>query len=139
MHRTLVTLAAALLTTSAASAQSYPDPQPDGHQLGIQQVNESGQVGTVTLFDHGAQSLVVVNVKGTGGRTQSVRIYRGHDCETDIESRPAAYLSDLKGGSSVSTVKLPYQRLVSGNYNVLIFSSTQRGARAVSCGHLYAS
>lgn len=139
MHRTLATLVAALLTTAAASAQSYPDANSGGHELGIQQVNSSGQVGTVTLFDHGAQSLVVVNVKGTGARTQSVRLYRGHDCETDIESTPAAFLNDLKGGSSVSTVKMPYSRLVSGNYNLLIFSSTQKGARAVSCGHLYSS
>lgn len=139
MQRTVATLIAALLTTAAASAQSYPDAHPGGHQLGMQQVNNSGQVGTVTLYDHGAQTLVVVNAKGTGGRTQAVRIYRGHDCDTDIASKPEAFLNDLKGGSSISTVKLGYSRLTSGNYNVLVFSSTQKGARAVSCGHLYAS
>src|SRR5947209_11982498 len=50
IKRTLDVLAAALLTTAVASAQSYPDDSGAGTRLGIEQLNTSGQVGEVTLF-----------------------------------------------------------------------------------------
>jgi hypothetical protein len=78
MKRLAAALALALLTTTGASAQSYPDDPGLGTERGIEQVNNSGQVGTMTLFRRGAATRVVVDLKGTEpGRVQSVRRYRG--------------------------------------------------------------
>jgi Cu/Zn superoxide dismutase len=138
MKRFLAAVAAALLTTAAASAQSYPGDPGVGVERGVEQVNNSGQVGTVTLFGGGAGTRVVVDLKGTPeGRVQSVRFYRGPSCEDLGTSGPAYYLSDMKNGHASSVVKAPENKLLSGNYNVVVFSSNQAGARATACGHLY--
>jgi hypothetical protein len=140
MKRIAAALALALLATGAASAQSYPDDPGLGTERGIEQVNNSGQVGTVTLFRRGAATRVVVDLKGTDpSRVQSVRLYRGPSCDDLGTSGPAYYLSDMRNGTSVSTVKAPEDKLVSGNYNLVVFSSNVKGARATACGHLYAS
>lgn len=136
MHRTLAALAAALLLPAVASAQSYPGDAGNGTERGVEQLNNSGQVGTVTLYDHGATTLVTVSIKGSNNRTESVRLYRGPACD-DIAPKTVQGLSDLKNGESRTTVKMPQSRLLSGNYNVLVFSSTAAGARSVACGHLY--
>ena len=139
MKRTAAALAIALLTTTVASAQSYPDDPGAGVERGVEQVNNSGQVGTVTLFHSGATARVVLELKGTvPGRVQSVRIYRGQSCEDFTPGGPAYFLNDMKNGRSSSVVKLPEEKLLSGNYNIVAFSSNQSGAGATACGHLYA-
>jgi Cu/Zn superoxide dismutase len=140
MKRPVAALVAALLTTAVASAQSYPGDPGVGVERGIEQVNNSGQVGTVTLFLRSPNTRVVIDLKGTTpGRVQSVRIYRGPSCDDMSTAGPAYFLTDMKNGISVSTVKASEATLLSGNYNVVIFSSNAPGARATACGHLYAS
>src|ERR1700682_208962 len=139
MKRSVAALVAALLTTAVASAQSYPGDSGTGTQLGIEQVSNSGQVGMVTLLDRGPETRVLVHLEGAPpGRAQSLRIYRGHSCEDFVPGGPAYFLNDLKNGESRSTVKLPVAKLLSGNYNVVIFSANTAGVPATACGHLYA-
>jgi len=138
MKRSFAAFAALLLTTASAYAQSYPGDPGAGTERGIEQVNNSGQVGTATLFNAGTSSRVVVDLKGTEGRVQSVRLYRGPSCDDLGTSGPAYYLTDMKNGRSTSTVKAPESKLLSGNYNVVVFASNAAGARATACGHLYA-
>jgi hypothetical protein len=138
MKRFAAALALALLTTAGASAQSYPDDQGLGTERGIEQVNNSGQVGTVTLFRRGAATRVVVDLKGTEpGRAQSVRLYRGKSCEEFDPGPPVYFLTDMRNGASNSTVKAAEEKLMSGNYNLVVFSSNAKGAPATACGHLY--
>jgi hypothetical protein len=140
MKRIAAALALALLATAGASAQPSPDDPGLGVERGIEQVNNSGQVGTVTLFNRGAATSVAVDLKGTEpGRVQSVRLYRGPSCDDLGTSGPAYFLSDMRNGRSVSSVKAPESKLLSGNYNVVVFSANTAGARATACGHLYAS
>jgi hypothetical protein len=136
MKRLIAVLAAALLTTAVASAQSYPGDPGVGSQRGVEQLNNSGQVGTVTLYSRPPNTRIAVVIEGTNGRVESVRIYRGPSCD-DLATTPIYQLTNLKGGFSSSTVKSPEATLLSGNYNVVLFSSTAPGARAVACGHLY--
>jgi hypothetical protein len=138
MKRILAALVAALsITAAAASGQSYPGDTGAGEERGVEQVNNSGQVGTVTLFRRDPNTSVVVRLHGTiPGRVQSVRVYRGPSCE-DLGGQPAYFLNDMKNGVSVSVVKAPESKLLSGNYNVVVFSSNARGASATACGHLY--
>ena len=139
MQRPIAVLVAALLSTTTASAQSYPDDPGVGVERGVEQLNNSGQVGTVTLFSRNPNTRIVVVLHGTQeGRAESVRIYRGPSCD-DLVTAPTYELVDLKNGLSTSTVKSAEAKLLSGNYNVVMFSSTASGARATACGHLYAS
>ena len=127
----------AVLTTAVASAQGYPGDSGAGVERGIQQVNDSGQVGTVTLFRRGTRTGIFVTMHGVlPGRTQSVRVYRGQDCDA-LESSPRYFLADLKGGVSRTEVALSEDRLLSGNYNLVVFSRNHPGAPAAACGHLY--
>jgi Cu/Zn superoxide dismutase len=138
MKRAIAALAAALLTTAAASAQPYPGDPGAGEQRGMEQVNNSGQVGTVTLFRRGTSTRLVVELHGTQpGRVQSVRLYRGPACD-DLGAKPEYFLTDLRAGRSLSTVNATEEKLLSGNYNVVVFSTNVAGAPATSCGHLYA-
>ena len=130
-------LAAMFLTGATALAQSYPGDTGAGVQRGIEQANNSGQVGTATVFGAGANTRVVVDLKGTDGRVQSVRLYRGPSCDDLGTGGPAYFLDDMKNGRSTSIVKAPESKLLSGNYNVVVFSSAQAGARATACGHLF--
>lgn len=139
MRRTVAALSAALLTTVVASAQSYPGDPGVGVERGIQQLNNSGQVGTVTLFGHGESTAVVVRLHGVPpGRTQRAGISRTRDCAS-IPPTPAYMLDDMRNGSSHSVVHASEDRLLSGNYSVVVFASRKPGAPPTACGWLYAS
>jgi len=68
MQRTVAALVATLLTSATASAQSYPGDPGTGTQRGIAQVNNSGQVGTITLFRTGRSTRIQVALEGDGLR-----------------------------------------------------------------------
>jgi hypothetical protein len=139
MKRTVAALTAALLTTAVASAQSYPGDPGRGIERGVQQLNNSGQVGTVTLFGHGQSTAVVVRLHGMPpGRTQRTGIYRTRDCAS-IPPAPAYKLGDVRDGLSRSVVNVSEDRLLSGNYSLVLFASTKAGAPPTACGWLYAS
>jgi hypothetical protein len=144
MHRFLAARCAALFATGAAvslltipaHAQSYPGDAGAGVQRGIQQLNNSGQVGTVTLFEHARDALVFVQIHGAP-HAESVRVVRGADCDS-LAPAVAFVVSDLHGGVSRSLVHAGVDRLLSGNYNVVVYGSTALHAGPVACGHLYA-
>ena len=90
------------------------------------------------LYSRGQLLQVLVDLKGTEpGRVQSVRLYRGKSCEEFDTGGPAYFLTDLRNGTSNSTVKAPEEKLLSGNYNLVVFSSNAKGTHATACGHLY--
>ncbi len=139
MKRILAALAALLLTSAGAGAQTPDDPGA-GDRLGIESLNNSGQVGSITFYggSGGAATRAEVEIKGANNRPEAVRIYRGQSCDNIGGGRPAYVLSNLSAaGTSRSAVKVSLDRLLSGNYNVIVFSSAVPGARAVACGHLY--
>lgn len=139
MKPIVAALAAALLTTAVASAQSYPDDPGRGEERGIQQLNNSGQVGTVTLFRHAESTTVVIRLHGVPlGRPQRAAIFRTRDCAS-VPPAPAYKLSDVRDGLSRSALNVSEDRLLSGNYSVVIFASTKAGAPPTACGWLYAS
>jgi hypothetical protein len=139
MKRTVAALTAALLTTAVASAQSYPGDPGVGVERGIQQLNNSGQVGTVTLFGHGQSTAVVVRLHGVPpGRMQRAGIYRTRACGS-IPPTPAYTPDDVRNSLSHLLVNTSEDRLLSGNYSVVVFASKQPSAPPTACGWLYAS
>ncbi|HEX3469397.1 MAG TPA: hypothetical protein VHT05_15050 [Candidatus Elarobacter sp.] len=139
MKRLAIVTVAALVAGAGASAQPFPGDPGLGVQRGMEQLNNSGQVGTVTLFAGGPNARVVVELHGTrDGRTQAVRLYRGPSCDA-LAAAPVYVLTEMRSGRSVSLVKAPESTLLSGNYNAVVLSSTAPGAKPTACGHLYAS
>lgn len=136
--RILAALAAAVwVTAGTAFAQSYPGDPGVGTQRGIEQAGNSGQVGTVTLFRHDRVTRIVVALHGTvPGRVQTVAIVRGPSCE-QLGPRAPYRLAPMRDGVSTAAVAAPEDRLLSGNYNVVVFASDASRAPVSACGHLY--
>ncbi|MBV8579271.1 MAG: hypothetical protein JOZ86_01390 [Candidatus Eremiobacteraeota bacterium] len=136
MKRVGTAVVAVLLTGAVASAQSYPGDTGSGVERGIQELNNSGAVGTVALYGRGWATRVLVVLHGVPDGPQAAKIERGLDCD-HMSSIQAYNLQDVRQGRSLSTVQAPEPKLLSGNYNVVVFSSTAPGARPIACGNLY--
>ncbi len=129
----------AALLACDASAQIDPDDTGAGTKLGLTQLDNSGQVGTVTLFAHGLHhTLVILDVQSVpAGQREPARIRRGHFCRTvPLHLIPAVALNDVAAGASRSEVAVATGTLLSGNYLVEVFGS-RHGPRRVTCGRLY--
>jgi len=132
-------LAGALCFSGRVGAQIAPDNTGAGTQLGMLEESNSGQVGWVTLFSRGNNTLVVIDLQGEPpGRHEPAHIHRGKSitCE-DIDPKPAIALADVVNGHSRTLVQAPEAKLLSGNYSVNVHVSAQNLKHYVSCGHLY--
>jgi len=122
---------------SGAWAQIAPDDTGAGTKRGIQSVNNSGQVGTVTLFRRGKSTLVVLEIHSVpAGRIEPAHIHRGSSCD-NIDPKPAFGLAPVVNGMSRTIVQYPEDKLLSGNYSVNVHASDKDLAHYVACGHLY--
>ena len=134
-----LSMAAALaFGASGALAQIAPDDSGAGTKRGIQELNNSGQVGTVTLFRHGDnKTLVVIELHSVpAGRREPAHIHRGQSCD-NIDPKPAFGLAPVVNGISRTIVEYPEDKLLSGNYSVNVHASDTQLSHYVACGHLY--
>ncbi len=141
LFRTMVLVAALAATGSAAApagaqdAVIVPTDHGLGVKLGIQQLNNSGQVGWVQLFKRNSKTVVAISLEGTHSR-EPAHIHRAKSCDSiaDIEPAVVAPLADVVDGKSITTVNLPIERMLSGNYAVVVHSPN--GGSYFACGHL---
>jgi hypothetical protein len=129
------------LVTSAALAQIAPGDTGAGVQRGLQQMNNSGEPGTVTLFSrkHGTETLVVIQVATEAtGRTRPASIRRGKDC-TDVAAQPAYPLAPVVDRTSRTLVEAPESKLLSGNYVLVVHAADNHLEQFTACGQLYQS
>ena len=129
------------LVTSAALAQIAPGDTGAGVQRGLQQMNNSGEPGTVTLFrrNNGKETLVVIQVTSeAAGRTRPASIRRGKDC-TDVASEPAYPLAPVVNRTSRTLVQAPEEKLLSGNYVLVVHAADNHLEQFTACGQLYQS
>jgi hypothetical protein len=134
-----LTAAALLLSAAPAFAQAPPGGVPfgSGLQRGVMGINNSGQNGFVTLYEAGKSTRIVTALEGTlPGRVQTVAIQRGKSCDT-IQPGIVVRSADMVKGISKATVPMTEDRLLSGNYVVVVYSNNTPGARPVACGQLY--
>jgi hypothetical protein len=143
MHRTFAYAATLFAAASAvpplpASAQITPGDTGAGTQLGMTAENDSGEVGTITLFERGPSStLVVIRLASEPpGRQQPALVDRGHDCDR-IDPKPAYGLAPVVDGLSKTIVTAPAAKLLSGNYVANVRASSQNARRSVACGELH--
>jgi hypothetical protein len=131
--------AALLLSSAPAVAQVSPGGVPFGAglQRGVMELNNSGQTGFVTLFKAGRSTRLVTSLEGTHpGRMQTVAVQRGKSCDT-ISPGIIARSADLAHGISRGVVNMTQDRLLSGNYVVVVYSNNTPGGKPVACGQLY--
>jgi hypothetical protein len=134
----LLSAAAAALFVAPATAQIAPNDTGAGIQRGMTAVNSSAQTGMVTVFGRGNPRIQVV-IDGSRGKPESVTLVRGRDCPQALAaSNNVAVLGTLSGGRLTAASPIPLDRLMSGNYSVLVRNNTP-DSRPVSCGHLYLS
>jgi len=135
-------LAAALAGTVAlggrtVEAQISPNDSGAGIKRGIQQLNTPGQVGTVTLFERGQKTLVIVQLSAEAqDRTEPAHIHRAKACD-ELDPVPAFPLSPVVNRVSSTVLNVPIARLLSGNYAVNVHASANNLKHYVACGHLY--
>ena len=130
-------VAAALLLSSAPAFAQGGVPLGAGLQRGVESVNNSGQTGFITLFRGDDQTRVVTALEGTmAGRVQTVAIQRGKSCDS-VQPGIVVRSADMVHGMSRGSVPMTEDRLVSGNYVVVVYSNNTPGSRPVTCGHLY--
>jgi hypothetical protein len=123
--------------TFPARAQIAPDDSGAGTKRGVQELNNSGQVGTVTLFRRGRSTLVVIELHSVpAGRIEPAHIHRGQACDS-LDPKPAFGLAPVVNGVSRTIVQYPEDKLLSGNYSVNVHASDKQLAHYVACGHLY--
>jgi hypothetical protein len=144
-----VIAAAFLATALPVLAQMAPGDTGAGTERGVQQLNQSGQVGTVTLFNGGGSTHVVLNIHGEpAGRVESAHIHRGKGCDPgQIDPKPAFPLTNVVNGRGVSTVNVSEDRLLSGNYVVIVHAGPMEAMHGMmpskasevymACGYLY--
>jgi hypothetical protein len=122
----------------ASLSQIAPGDTGAGTKLGLAELNNSGEVGSVTLFGRGPSStLVVIRLaQEPEGRQQPAHIHRGHSCAT-LDPKPAYGLAPVINGLSKTLVNAPQDKLLSGNYVVNVHASAQHIGQYVACGELY--
>ena len=126
----------ATATSGAVIPGAVPGDSGAGVRRGMEQQNNSGEVGEVALYPQGQNTRVVVTINGEpGGRTQPAHIHRGQSCAS-IDPKPAYPLHNVVNGKSSTIVNIPIDRLLSGNYAVNVHESPTNIAHYVSCGHL---
>jgi hypothetical protein len=141
-------VAAFLATALPVLAQMAPGDTGAGVQRGVQQVDQSGQVGSVTVFNGGSSTRIVLNIHGEpAGRIESAHIHRGKGCDPgQIDPKPVYPLGTISNGHGSATVNAPEDKILSGNYVVIIHAgSMEKGMMSkaaekyMSCGYLYRS
>jgi hypothetical protein len=141
LKMTAAIVAALLTTTVPTFAQIAPNDTGAGAERGTQEINNSGQVGTVTLFRHGSATTVVIDIKSTpADRHEAAQIHRGKSCNRSQINPVAAYaLNDVVNGHSKTVVNAPGAKLLSDNYVLVVHAGTSGQAlhHYVSCAPLY--
>lgn len=126
-----------------AAPMSLPYSSPDPTVIrGIQEKNNSGEVGTVSLTPAGPnKTRVVIDLRSFPGNPQPAHIHRGKACDA-VDSKPAFSLHDVVSsgshlGHSDTMVNYPIDRLLSGNYVVDVHTSDRDSTHDVACGEFY--
>jgi hypothetical protein len=130
-----------LCVATAAMAQIAPGDTGAGVKRGLQQMNNSGEAGTITLFNRANGNTTLVGIQLTGeanGRTQPAHIFRGKDCDS-VSGPPAYNLSPAVNGVSRTLVEAAEAKLLSGNYVAVVHAADNKMDQFVSCGQLYQS
>lgn len=96
--------------------------------------NSSGETGTATLTQMGADVKVVISLKGAPATAQPAHIHDG----TCADLKGVAYaLSNVVDGKSTTTVKgVTIDKLLDGKYAINVHESAANLGKYVACGEI---
>lgn len=96
--------------------------------------NRSGETGTATLTQMGADVKVVISLKGAPATAQPAHIHDG----TCADLKGVAYaLSNVVDGKSTTTVKgVTIDKLLDGKYAINVHESAANLGKYVACGEI---
>ena len=129
-------LAAGLLL--AGSAMAAVAQSPSSVTVHLTQMSNSGESGTATLTDNGnGTTTVTLSVTGEpAAADQPTHIHSGHCGQADFNPKPAFPLTDVKNGTSTTTVKTTLQSLLSKPYAINSHKSAKQITTYVLCGNI---
>jgi hypothetical protein len=136
-HLALAALVAAA-AVAPAGAQIAPNDTGRGIQRGLTAVNSSAQTGMLTVLRVAGSPHIQITVDGSAGHPETVTLVRGRSCPEALSAPNVAVLGTLHSGHLMATSPIPFERLMSGNYTVLVRNNTP-ASRPVICGHIYLS
>jgi hypothetical protein len=134
-HLAIATFVAAA-AVAPAIAQIAPNDTGRGIERGLTAVNSSAQTGMVTVLRGDGGPRFQITVDGSAGHPESVTLVRGRSCPEALGAPNVAVLGTLHNGHLTATSPIPFDRLMSGNYTVLVRNNTP-DSRPVICGHIY--
>ena len=124
---------AAALAFAATSLTPVLAAPPE--KIGLMGLNNSGEVGIVTLAARGNKTEVSLSVEGgPKGVAQPAHVHRG-TCD-NLNPMPAFPLHNVVNGRSNTLVNAPLSRLMAGGFAVNVHASTKNLKRYVACGEL---
>lgn len=126
----------AVAAVAPALAQIAPKDTGRGVERGLTAVNSSAQTGMVTVLRRNGGPQLQITVDGSAGHSEAVTLVRGRTCPEALGAPNVAVLGTLHNGHLTATSPVPFDRLMSGNYTVLVRNNTP-DSRPVICGHIY--
>jgi hypothetical protein len=110
----LVLLGAGCGGTSSSSAAE--DVNSDDVYVMLAEQNESGESGTARLVPLGKRTKVVLELTGSAATRQQAHIHAG-SCDK-LDPKPAYALSEVKSGTSATTVEAKLTTLRRGSFAI---------------------
>lgn len=131
------TAAAAQDTTPVATPSTEPTPSPAMPRLVLdfEELNDSGIVGTVTLYDAGDdRTIVEIDVEDAGGN-HPAHIHEG-TCG-DLDPEPFENLENVdKDGMSLTVVDVSLDDLLAGDHAVDIHLASNELGTLIACANI---
>lgn len=136
----LAVISVLLLACAGLAAAQMPPGDPKlGTQVAMQELNNSGQDGNVTLFgrEGGKMTLVVIALEGAPHRPIPASVHLSKSAFCDAIAPAAAYpLKPLTNGKSSTLLNVPIMHLLNGHYSVVVSQSAASPTHYTSCGAL---
>ncbi|HVL22570.1 MAG TPA: hypothetical protein VM450_00710, partial [Thermomicrobiales bacterium] len=123
-------------STPAPSPSPAVTPAPDARrlELALQELNDSGISGTVTLYDAGARTIVEVNARDTGQNHPS-HIHAGR-CD-DLTPEPAYTLANVHAdGKATSVIDVSLDDLLAGEYAFDMHLAPNELGTLIACANI---
>lgn len=130
------TLAAAQESTPEASPTAEPTPSPSMPrlELELEEFNDSGIGGTVTLYDAGDRTIVEFDVDGAGG-DHPAHIHAGV-CG-DLDPEPAFNLENVdENGESTTVVDVTLEELLADDYAIDMHLAPNELGTLIACADI---
>jgi hypothetical protein len=119
------------LAQDEGTPAATPDPSANRLEIDFEELNDSGLSGTATLYEAGDQTIVELELDGTGDE-HPVHIHEG-TCD-DIQPESAYDLENVgREGTSVSLIDVSLSELLEGDYVIDLHLAPNQLGLLIAC------